>query len=431
MRTEPTLVSRALHLTALVLASSLAACGSGDPTTDETTLDRTAPSVVVLRATSPDSIFAFTVRANDNLGVKFVSVTLGGAIVRTVADTVTSAVTAYTKDFAVSVPGNVTPGSQVTLISRAEDGNGNKSKPDTTVMAVGSRQPGFIAITSPQNNTQAVRGRSVVIGFAARTTRKVRLVGFTVTPPAGGTALAGDSIIFSSPLQDSLSTTRTFAIPATAVAGLYNVVPYVADSIGQQIAEPRPIGGIGRQQATAGVAQRGGIARQVEHRRRKPEIGHRQRRNRHFGAHRSPFEHERGNQHRHHPGEKQPGKRRLLKHREQQCPAAGRRRDQSRHKPAHPAGRLGFEQRDLPIEHQARAVTRSSPAFRARGRAPGRAGRYMPRTTGPYCGRPRRAAPTANAGRSAAAGEDWLRDSCDATPAPSRGRSAGRRSCRR
>ncbi|MBC7843272.1 MAG: hypothetical protein H7099_13210 [Gemmatimonadaceae bacterium] len=242
MRTEPTLVSRALHLTALVLATSLAACGDGDPTTDETTLDRTAPSVVVLRATSPDSVFAFTVRANDNLGVKFVSVSLGGAIVRSVADTVTSAVTAYTKDFSVSVPGNVTPGSQVTLISQAEDGNGNKSKPDTTVMAVGSRQPGFIAITSPQNNTQAVRGRSVVVAFAARTTRKVRLVGFTITPPAGGTVLAGDSIIFSSPLQDSLSTTLSFAIPATAAAGFYNVVPYVADSIGQRTAgTPVPV----------------------------------------------------------------------------------------------------------------------------------------------------------------------------------------------
>ena len=242
MRTEPTLVSRALHLTALVLATSLAACGDGNPTTDESTLDRTAPSVVVLRATSPDSIFAFTVRANDNLGVKFVTVSLGGAIVRSVADTVSSAVTAYTKDFAVSVPGNVTPGSQVTLISQAEDGNGNRSKPDTTVMAVGSRQPGFIAITSPQNNTQAVRGRSVVVGFAARTTRKVRLVGFTITPPAGGTALAGDSIIFSSPLQDSLSTTLSFAIPATAAAGFYNVVPYVADSIGQRTAgTPVPV----------------------------------------------------------------------------------------------------------------------------------------------------------------------------------------------
>ena len=36
---------------------------------------------------------------------------------------------------------------------------------------------------------------------------------------------------------------------------------------------------------------------------------------------------------------------------------------------------------------------------------------------------------TANADRSAAAGEGWPRDSCAATPAPSRGRSAGRRSC--
>ncbi len=242
MRTEPTLVSRALRWLPLVLATSLAACGDGNPNVDASTLDSTAPSVVVLRATSPDSIFAFTVRANDNLGVKYVSVSLNGAISRIVADTVKAAVTAYTKDFTVAVPGNVVPGSQVTLISQAEDGNGNKSKPDTSVMAVGSRQPGFVTITSPQNNTQAVRGRTVVIGFAARTTRKVRLLGFNIVPPAGGTAIAGDSVIFSSPLQDSLSATLNFAIPATAVAGFYNVVPYVADSIGQRTAgTPVPV----------------------------------------------------------------------------------------------------------------------------------------------------------------------------------------------
>ena len=236
MRTEPTLVSRALHWLPLVLATSLAACGEGNPKTDESTLDRTAPTVTVLRAASADSIFAFTVRANDNLGVKYVRVALSGALIRAVADTVTAAVTTYSKDFSVPVPGNVTPGSQVTLVTQAEDGNGNKSKPDTTVMAVGSKQPGFVAITSPQSNTQAVRGRTVVIGIAARSTRKVRYAGFNVTPPAGGTAILGDSALFGSPLKDSLSLTLNFAIPATAIAGVYQVVPYVVDSIGQRTA---------------------------------------------------------------------------------------------------------------------------------------------------------------------------------------------------
>jgi hypothetical protein len=235
MRTEPTLVSRALRWLPLVLASSLAACG-GDPTVDQSTLDNSAPSVSVVRSASADSIFAFTVTANDNLGVKFVTTELSGALVRSVADTVRSAVTAYTRVFSVAVPGNVTPGSQVTLVTWVEDGNGNRSRPDTTVMAVGSRQPGFVAITSPQANTQAVRGRSVVIGFAARSTRKVRTVGFSITPPNGATAVAGDSAVLGSPLADSLSTTLNFAIPATAAAGVYSVVPFMVDSIGQRTA---------------------------------------------------------------------------------------------------------------------------------------------------------------------------------------------------
>ena len=107
MRTEPTLVSRALRWLPLVLASSLAACGDGDPTVDNNTLDRTAPSVSVVRITSADSLFAFSVNANDNLGVKFVSTELGGALSGTVSDTVRAAVTAYTKQFTLKVPGNV------------------------------------------------------------------------------------------------------------------------------------------------------------------------------------------------------------------------------------------------------------------------------------------------------------------------------------
>ena len=236
MRTEPTLVARTLRLVPLALAAALAACGDGDPTTDQTTLDNTAPSLTVVRAASPDSIFAFTVTANDNLGVKYVTARLSGALTQTVGDTVRAAVTAYSKQFTVAVPRSVVAGTQVTLVTQVEDGNGNRSRPDTSIMAVGSVQPGFVAITSPQSNTQAVRGRTVVLSLAARTNRKVRVVGFLVTAPAAGNAVNGDSITFNSPLQDSLSTTLTLDIPATVAAGAYSVVPFVVDSTGQRTA---------------------------------------------------------------------------------------------------------------------------------------------------------------------------------------------------
>lgn len=242
MCTEPTLVSRTIRCLPLLLAATLAGCGDGDPTVDQSTLDRTAPSLSVVRAASADSVFAFTVTANDNLGIKYVSAALTGALETSVADTVRAAVTAYSRSFTIAVPARVTPGSQVTLVTQAEDGNGNKSKPDTTLMAVGSRQPGTVAITSPQGNTQAVRGRSVVLSIAAVTLRKVRVVGFTVVPPVGGTAIAADSMPYSSPLRDSLSTTLTLQIPPTANAGFYQVIPFVVDSAGQRTAGvPVPI----------------------------------------------------------------------------------------------------------------------------------------------------------------------------------------------
>ena len=75
-------------------------------TVDNSTLDRTSPSVTVVRSTSPDSIFAFTVTASDNLGVTFATTALSGALSSTIADTVRSAVTAYTKDFTLVVPRN-------------------------------------------------------------------------------------------------------------------------------------------------------------------------------------------------------------------------------------------------------------------------------------------------------------------------------------
>jgi hypothetical protein len=236
MRIEPTLVSRTIRWLPLLLASTLAACSDQEALADRSLLDTSPPQVSVARVTSPDSIFSFNVNARDNLGIKFVRVTIAGALSRTLADTVRSAVSAYSRDFSVSVPNNVVPGTQLTLITEVEDGNLNRSKPDTTLMAVGSRQPGFVTITSPQANTQAVRGRAVVLAFAARTNRKVRFVGFSVQPPTGGTELPGDSTTFSSPLADSVSANLSLTIPTTANAGVYSVVPFVVDSIGQRTA---------------------------------------------------------------------------------------------------------------------------------------------------------------------------------------------------
>lgn len=228
---------RPVHVAAALL---LAACGDGSPTVDPTLVDRVAPRASTSRATSPDSLFSFTVTASDNLGLKFVRASLSGAITTTLADTLRSATTTLARTFTVPVPSSVAPGAQVVVVTQVEDGAGNTSVPDTVTLAVGSRQPGAVAIVSPSNGTQAVRGRPIVLALTARAANRVRTVGFTVQVAGGGAGatppIAPDSQLFASPLRDSLGAQLTLAIPATAAPGNIQVVPFIVDSIGQRSA---------------------------------------------------------------------------------------------------------------------------------------------------------------------------------------------------
>jgi hypothetical protein len=234
----PTLVSRAPRLVLLAAAAFLAACGEGSPTVDPSTVDRDPPRVSTRRATSPDSLFAFTVTASDNLGIKFIRSELTGALVTAVADTFRTAVTQTDRTFSIPVPRSVPSGAQVTVVTVIEDGAGNASRPDTVTLAVGSRQPGFVAITSPTAGTQAVRGRNVVLSIAARAANKLRAIGYQVQAAPGGAqpAIPADSQLFASPLRDSTSVNLTLAIPAQAAAGNVQVLPFLVDSLGQRSA---------------------------------------------------------------------------------------------------------------------------------------------------------------------------------------------------
>ncbi|MCU0625016.1 MAG: hypothetical protein MUF21_00790 [Gemmatimonadaceae bacterium] len=236
------MVSRVPRLVLVTAAALLAACGDGSPTVDTGTLDQVAPRASTRRATSPDSIFAFTVTASDNLGIKYIRAALSGAITTAVTDTFRTAVTQTEKTFAIDVPRSVPSGAQVQVVVQVEDGNNNLSKPDTVMLAVGNRQPGFVSIVSPATGTQAVRGRPVVLAIAARATNKLRAIGYSVQAAPGTPAntplpaIPADSQLFSSPLRDSTSVNLTMNIPATAAAGPVSILPFLVDSLGQRSA---------------------------------------------------------------------------------------------------------------------------------------------------------------------------------------------------
>ena len=183
-------------------------------------------------ADGPDTAVTFTIKATDNLGLKTVSATLTGpGIVGTVADTIRSAMTDYTKSFSYPVPAGLAPGTPVVIVATATDGAGNVSLADTLTMSIGNLEPPSIKVTSPAPGTVVVVGKSVIVALSGKSALKVRALGFET----GGVYVTADSSMFSSPLRDSVATTDTLTIPADASAGNLTVTPFIIDSLGQRL----------------------------------------------------------------------------------------------------------------------------------------------------------------------------------------------------
>ena len=216
----------------IVLASAtilMMACG--DTTANDALADKAPPSVALDQtAQIGDSALAFDVKVKDNLGIKSVHVALTGGHVAVFDTTFTSAITDIVLPLSFFTASTVPPGTPVTAIATATDGAGNRSKPDTLRMTVGNVPPAEVRITSPANGTLAVVGKSMVVSISARTIVKVRAVGFRTT----GAFVTADSVLFGSPLKDSISILDTLAIPSSVTPGVTTITPFVMDSLGQR-----------------------------------------------------------------------------------------------------------------------------------------------------------------------------------------------------
>jgi hypothetical protein len=215
----------------LALWTALAACVSGEATGNGQ--DRFPPTVNLVPAPPPsDSALAFTVSATDNLGLLHVDAVATAPGIATVCDTTfNTAVTTFSQTCTINVPSTVPIGTTVTVLAQSVDGQHNISRVDTLLLVTGGGSASIVRITQPPNNNDtAVVGFSTQISIAGRSSRKVKIIGWTVTGvfPAPGFR---DSIIYTSPLKDSLSqdTAISFvgAVPGSAV-----LTAFMYDSLG-------------------------------------------------------------------------------------------------------------------------------------------------------------------------------------------------------
>lgn len=227
---------RASGLGALLLFCAAVVSACSDSTASDALADKSAPTVNLISPTAsalrslPDTTLSFSVQIKDNLGIKSVHVALTGGHVARFDTTFTSAVTDIVLPLEFITSRSVPPGTPVTVVATATDGAGNRSVPDTIRLTVGNVPPAVVRITSPASGTVAVVGKSLIVSISGRTIVKVRSLGFTTT----GAHVSTDSVLFASPLRDSVSVIDTLSIPATVLPGTITVTPFVVDSLGQK-----------------------------------------------------------------------------------------------------------------------------------------------------------------------------------------------------
>lgn len=227
-----------------VLASSVAllVAACGDSTANNAFDDGSAPTVTLAKSSASvavsgkalDTTLSFSVRAQDNLGLKSIHIDLSGGHVAVFDTTFTSAVTDITLPLTYFTVRSVPPGTPVLVVASATDGAGNRSRPDTLRLTIGNVPAADVKVTSPASGTAAVVGKSILISISARTILKVRSVGFRTT----GALVTADSVLFGSPLKDSVSVLDTLSIPATVTPGTATIIPFVIDSLGERTLGP-------------------------------------------------------------------------------------------------------------------------------------------------------------------------------------------------
>ncbi|MBA3645937.1 MAG: hypothetical protein H0W63_07130 [Gemmatimonadaceae bacterium] len=222
-------------VTGLAAAIAIAAAfACSDSTASSVTGDKNPPTVSLTKGVNSDSVVAFTVGVKDNLGIKSIHVAVSGGLTKIFDTTFTSANTDVSIPFSLLAPASVPRGSAVFVTASAVDGAGNVSRVDTLSLTVGNLAPPDVKITSPASGTFAVVGKSIIVSVSGKSGVRIKSIGLTTT----GAVTRADSLLFNTPLRDSLAFQDTVTIPANATPGALLITPFIIDSLGTKTNGP-------------------------------------------------------------------------------------------------------------------------------------------------------------------------------------------------
>ena len=226
---------RGLVLVVAAASISLGVVACNDSTSIDPQRDRIPPTLTLAPiGGQPDTVISFSTQAKDNLGLKTIHVQAIGAV-GFVFDTVfTTAVTDLQLGFRLFSSRSVPQGTPVVITATAVDGAGNSSGVDTLIMATGNVPPPEVRVLSPFSGSSAVLGKSILVTVMGKSAIKVLALGLSTTGPVVRT----DSVLFASPLADSITMSDTIAIPINATPGTLTITPFLRDSLGQRAVGP-------------------------------------------------------------------------------------------------------------------------------------------------------------------------------------------------
>jgi hypothetical protein len=215
----------------LAVVAILGACGEGSGSTCAT-CDTGRPVVTLTETSTTDSSIAISTHASDNLGLLTVHTRVSAAGISGGFDTTfTSAVTSIDIPSTIQIPSSIPTGTPITVVATAMDGAHNAAHPDTLVLHTGAGGAAAVILTNPHSTDTAVVGFSLAIAVSGKAPAKVKSLGY-IASGVFATPFR-DSVIFSSPLVDSIALDTALSLVG-ASTGTLTITPFMIDSLGRQ-----------------------------------------------------------------------------------------------------------------------------------------------------------------------------------------------------